>query len=84
VVTLGADITVIATFDVVPPTVNVHKKRLKCRKGFRKRRVKGKARCVKVKKRRRRLAAYRLAGGAHEGSPGSFRTTSSLRNTIRV
>ncbi len=53
VVTLGADTTVTATFDVVPLPVSIHKKTLKCRKGFRKRKVKGKARCVKIKKRRR-------------------------------
>jgi hypothetical protein len=57
-VTLGADTTVVATFDLVPPpTVAAHRKKLKCRKGFRKKRVRGKARCVKVKKRRRHPAA---------------------------
>ncbi|HEY7255898.1 MAG TPA: PKD domain-containing protein [Solirubrobacterales bacterium] len=58
VVTLGADTTVTATFDIVPPTVSIHKRRLKCRKGFRKRRVRGKVRCVKIKKRRKRLAGF--------------------------
>src|SRR5262249_26477400 len=87
VVTLGADTTVIATFDVLPPTipptvsippavsipppVGSNRETLKCRKGFRKRRVRGKARCVKVKKRRIRLAADPL--NQNEGRDSALR-----------
>lgn len=37
-----------------PPPVVIHRKRKKCRKGFRRRRVHGKRRCVRIKKHRRR------------------------------
>jgi Divergent InlB B-repeat domain len=62
VTTLAADTTVTATFNanpvvippkppvVVPPVTNPKPKILKCKKGFKKKTVKGKAKCVKVKK----------------------------------
>jgi PKD domain/Divergent InlB B-repeat domain len=77
VVTVGADTTVIATFAVVPTTPavvpttpSIHRKKLRCRRGFRKRRVRGKVRCVKVKKRRRRGSASRQAPRALAVSTG--------------
>lgn len=36
------------------PTPSTHAKRLRCKKGFKKRKVRGKTRCVKKKKKRRR------------------------------
>ncbi len=55
VVTLAADTRVTATFEILAPAASVHKKKLRCRKGFRRRRVKGKPRCVKVHRKRPRF-----------------------------
>jgi hypothetical protein len=43
----------VVPFPPSPPATTPTKKPLKCRKGFRKKRVHGKLRCVKIKKRRR-------------------------------
>jgi hypothetical protein len=39
---------------ITPPSTTPPRKPLRCRKGFKKKRVRGKVRCVKIKKRRRR------------------------------
>ncbi len=54
--TLGGDATVTATFSTAPPHVTPEpkRKRRRCHKGFKKKKVRGKVKCVKVHKHRKR------------------------------
>jgi hypothetical protein len=66
------------------PKPVIHKKRLKCRKGFRKRRVHGKARCVRVAQHRYQAAHVSVDAGLDQQCMATALARPQLLHTITM